>query len=48
MVNGTLAAADENLPDTKSIQEAIEACPSGKSVKLTGDGDKNAFPERRR
>ena len=42
-VNDTLAAADENKPDTTRIQEAIQACPSGQAVKLTTDGAKNAF-----
>jgi polygalacturonase len=43
MVKNTLAPADESAPDTKLIQDAIDACPSGKSVKLTTDGAKNAF-----
>jgi polygalacturonase len=42
-VNDVLAAADENQADTTRIQEAIKACPSGQSVKLTSDGAKNAF-----
>jgi polygalacturonase len=41
--DGLLAAADENLPDTARIQEALKACPAGQSVKLTTDGGKNAF-----
>jgi polygalacturonase len=43
MVKNTLVAADENAPDTQLIQNAIDACPAGKSVKLTTDGAKNAF-----
>jgi len=42
-INDNLAPADENLPDTARIQEAIKACPGGQSVKLTTDGAKNAF-----
>ena len=42
-VNGTLAPADENQPDTTRIQEAIKTCPAGQSVKLTRDGAKDAF-----
>lgn len=43
MLNGSLAAADENAPDTRLIQGAIDACPEGKSVKLVAEGAKNAF-----
>jgi len=42
-VNDILAAADEDLPDTARIQEALKSCPSGQSVKLTTDGGKNAL-----
>jgi polygalacturonase len=42
-VNDLLAPADENQADTTRIQEAINSCPNGQSVKLTSDGAKNAF-----
>jgi polygalacturonase len=42
-VKGTLVASDENQPDTTRIQEAINACPAGQAVKLTRDGEKDAF-----
>jgi polygalacturonase len=42
-VHDGLVPADENLPDTARIQEALKACPAGQSVKLTTDGGKNAF-----
>jgi polygalacturonase len=34
---------DESTPDTKLIQDAINACPPGQSVKLAADGDNAAF-----
>lgn len=43
MVNGSLTAADESALDTQLIQNAIDACPAGKSVKLAANGAKNAF-----
>jgi polygalacturonase len=43
-VNGTLAPADENLPDTARIQAALKSCPAGQAVRLTNDGKgKDAF-----
>jgi hypothetical protein len=35
--------ADEAAADTKLIQDAINACPAGQSVKLAADGANNAF-----
>src|SRR5215471_256640 len=35
--------SDETTLDTQAIQDAINACPAGQSVKLAADGDKNAF-----
>jgi polygalacturonase len=40
---GALAEADESKLDTDRIQSAIDACAYGKSVRLTGEGAKNAF-----
>src|SRR5215471_3534566 len=40
---GTLSDADENAPDTRRIQEAIDACAAGKAVKLAASGNKNVF-----
>jgi polygalacturonase len=34
---------DESTLDTQAIQDAIDACPPGQSVKLAADGDNNAF-----
>jgi hypothetical protein len=34
---------DETTVDTKTIQDAIGACPAGQSVKLVADGDNVAF-----
>ena len=42
-VGGTLAADDENQPDTTRIQEALKGCPAGQSVRLTRGGVKDAF-----
>ncbi|MDP9035171.1 MAG: glycosyl hydrolase family 28 protein, partial [Myxococcota bacterium] len=39
--NGTLA--DETNPDTARIQAAIDACPAGRSVRLTVGGASDAF-----
>jgi len=41
--NKTLAAADENKPDTARIQKAIDACPKGQAVELKPDGAHDAF-----
>jgi Glycosyl hydrolases family 28 len=35
--------ADEATADTKLIQDAINACPAGQSVRLAADGANNAF-----
>jgi polygalacturonase len=40
---GTLAAPDEDNPDTRRIQDAIDRCMPGRSVRLHSDGGKNAF-----
>jgi polygalacturonase len=42
-VNGTLAPDDENRPDTRRIQEALNTCPANHSVKLTRRDDNDAF-----
>jgi polygalacturonase len=34
---------DETDPDTKRIQDAIDACPAGRSVRLAVDGSSDAF-----
>ncbi|HWA75749.1 MAG TPA: glycosyl hydrolase family 28 protein [Polyangiaceae bacterium] len=34
---------DESTLDTLTIQAAIDACPAGQAVRLTADGDNNAF-----
>jgi polygalacturonase len=41
LTNGT--PTDETTVDTKLIQDAINACPAGQSVKLVADGDNAAF-----
>jgi len=41
--NGALSAADEDAPDTKRIQDAIDACGAGKAVALEASGSKNVF-----
>src|SRR5215469_8386882 len=40
---GVLAAADEDRPDTRRIQQALDGCPPGKAVALEADGAANAF-----
>jgi polygalacturonase len=40
---GLLSDADEAAPDTKRIQEAIDACGAGRAVALRADGAKNVF-----
>jgi len=40
---GTLADADEDAPDTRRIQDAIDACAPGKAVVLEASGPKNVF-----
>src|SRR5262245_7942203 len=39
----TLAEADEAKYDTRRIQQAIDACPSGQAVKLVAVGANSAF-----
>jgi polygalacturonase len=41
--NFTLAEADEQAPDTRRIQAAIDDCGEGRSVRLVTHGAKNAF-----
>jgi len=41
--SGALADADEDAPDTRRIQEAIDACAAGKAVVLDASGSKNVF-----
>jgi polygalacturonase len=41
--SGALADADEDAPDTKRIQDAIDACAGGKAVVLEAAGPKNVF-----
>ena len=41
--NGVLSDADEAAPDTKRIQDAIDACGAGRAVALRADQDKNVF-----
>src|SRR5689334_4724286 len=41
--NGFLAAADESSPDTKRIQDALDACAPGHSVRLVGENGADAF-----
>lgn len=41
--DGFLAPADENAPDTKSIQDALDGCAQGHSVRLIGENGTNAF-----
>src|SRR5262245_44240889 len=41
--NGKIAEADEKMPDTVRIQEAIDHCKAGASVELRGTPSKNAF-----
>lgn len=44
IVNGkTIAAADENKPDTRRIQAALDHCPRGQAVDLEPSGDNAAF-----
>ena len=38
-----LAEADENKPDTRRIQEALDHCPAGQSVELKASGAARAF-----
>ena len=38
-----LAQADENKPDTRRIQEALDHCPAGQSVELKASGAARAF-----
>lgn len=40
---GTLSSADEDRPDTRRIQEAIDACPAGQAVVLAAGRGKNVF-----
>jgi polygalacturonase len=40
---GVLSDADEETPDTKRIQDAIDACGPGKAVSLEPAGEKNVF-----
>jgi beta-xylosidase len=40
---GLLSEADEARPDTARIQAAIDACPAGRSVRLTRKGAANIF-----
>ena len=42
-VGATTTDADENSLDTLAIQAALDACPSGQSVRLVADGANNAF-----
>jgi polygalacturonase len=42
-VNGNLSTADETQLDTARIQEALQTCAPGYSVRLKADGDNNAF-----
>jgi polygalacturonase len=37
------AEADENKPDTRRIQEAMDHCQTGQAVELKANGDRNAF-----
>jgi polygalacturonase len=39
----TLAAADEDEPDTRRIQNAIDHCAAGHAVELDTEGSKDAF-----
>jgi polygalacturonase len=39
----TLAESDENKPDTKRIQQAMDGCKPGQSVELKAGGGHNAF-----
>lgn len=41
--NTTLAASDEQKPDTARIQQAIDACPPGHAVELQPSTSHNAF-----
>jgi polygalacturonase len=41
--NGALAEADEDAPDTRRIQDAIDACGVGKAVVLEASGTSNVF-----
>jgi polygalacturonase len=41
--NSTLAAADEQNPDTARIQQALDVCPRGRAVELKAGGAHNAF-----
>jgi len=41
--NGVLSDADEEKPDTKRIQAAIDACTAGRAVELSASGEKNVF-----
>ena len=43
IVAGDLAPADEARPDTARIQQALDACPAGQSVKLVASGSRSAF-----
>jgi polygalacturonase len=38
-----LTAADEDRPDTKRIQEALDRCAAGQAVELKGSGSASAF-----
>jgi polygalacturonase len=40
---GLLSDVAEAAPDTRRIQEAIDACGAGRAVALRADGDKNVF-----
>lgn len=42
-VNGTLSDEDEATQDTERIQQAIDDCPRGQSVKLRAGDGKDAF-----
>jgi polygalacturonase len=42
-VGAATTDADETSLDTAAIQSALDACPTGQSVRLAADGDKNAF-----
>jgi len=41
--NGALPASEESKLDTAAIQQAIDSCPSGQSVRLTRAGQQNAL-----
>jgi polygalacturonase len=41
--NGALSDADEQKPDTKRIQSAIDACAPGKAVVLRAQGKRSVF-----